>query len=520
MAPASYSPPDTLNNPKPNKEIPKNQNLERTRMNSKKQPTASPSSYTFAPRWMSKNGNVSSTSSSVTSRPGSPSEENFPSLPNSGEESKKKRSVWNDPNAVKRKVISPVLAGNGNEDDPFAGMNTLIDYQQEIERLKALVPKVEKKRTSARPKSTGADLKGTQRSSSAWNDSGSRTGNRSASGKASVRRSMASPPPKSSRPMSTVSLPSTTTTTTTTTKVHTNSDYATTTSSSSSQSSLSVSSENTTTGGVSRASSVASEDGKSDAGDYCDVINPPVASATEKTSAERLGDTQKATTVQVEEKSKTPTPSVITEEEKARFLEFMRSWTGGWQGWYKNDKGSSDIKKTGSLWTEESSWQSKRSSWQDRSAVRCPDPLTVSVPHSIYMVQSEPTTPVKTESYWTLTSPNNAGLSLVTPNNDKTFSSAPLRGPIMNEEQYQRQLHRPMPYYRNDFFQRSHITQLQHKLPNDIGRYRNNDDLLQFSSAQQAGTIGERHRSGTLASRGVMPRMNTGNGAPFGVFVM
>ncbi|KAI8379668.1 uncharacterized protein BYT42DRAFT_478766, partial [Radiomyces spectabilis] len=42
--------------------------------------------------------------------------------------------------------------------DPFAGMDAFVDYQKEIERLKALVPKVEtKKRPNGRPKSTGAD---------------------------------------------------------------------------------------------------------------------------------------------------------------------------------------------------------------------------------------------------------------------------------------------------------------------------------------------------------------------------
>ncbi|KAI8148835.1 hypothetical protein BJV82DRAFT_589818 [Fennellomyces sp. T-0311] len=283
------------NNKMPGKQT-KQINTGVARIATKKLPTPSPSSYTFAPRWMAK------ASHEPTSPTSSVHDENFPSLSMSGDDGKKKRSVWNDPTTVKKKVISPT-----KEDDPFAGMNTLVDYQQEIERLKALVPKVEKKRSSIRKSNGGL-----------WNDLRSGQKSRVVS-------------PTTSQPM---------------------------------LSGSSVSSSNT--------SSVASDDDtKSD---------PSSRSVTDESQPS-------------EEKEQ-----VITEEEKARFLEFMRSWTGGWQGWGRND-GNEGVRKDGSLWAGRSPWESsRRRSWHEPR----PDPLNIPIPQRYpheTLIQSEPSTPLY-ESHW------------------------------------------------------------------------------------------------------------------------
>ncbi|KAJ8663688.1 hypothetical protein O0I10_000937 [Lichtheimia ornata] len=185
------------------------------------------------------------------------SDDNFCTLTNGVDTGmKSKRATWNDVVSAKRKDVS---VGDGN--DPFAGMNSLVDYQQEIERLKTLVPKVDKKRVSG--------------SSAAASVTAAKSNN----------KGMSSLPPQQqqhqqrnmwydSLPVSTRSKPR--------------------------SPSVGPSSEPT----LSQTSSIASDD---------------------------------EGTLEPEDHGK-PTES-ITEEEKARFLAFMRKWTGGcgWQAWSSNN---------------------------------------------------------------------------------------------------------------------------------------------------------------------------------------
>ncbi|KAI9318792.1 hypothetical protein BX666DRAFT_1542330 [Dichotomocladium elegans] len=70
-------------------------------------------------------------------------------------------SISTTDDALRRKKVSSPLAtpDESTLEDPFAGMNSAVNYQQEIERLKALVPKVDpngksKQRISSRSKGT------------------------------------------------------------------------------------------------------------------------------------------------------------------------------------------------------------------------------------------------------------------------------------------------------------------------------------------------------------------------------
>lgn len=179
------------------------------------------------------------------------SDDNFCTLTNGVDTGmKSKRATWNDVVSAKRKDVS---VSDGN--DPFAGMNSLVDYQQEIERLKTLVPKVDKKRVSG---------------SSATSSAKSSKGMSSLPQQQQQQRNMW----YDSLPVSTRSKPR--------------------------SPSVGPSSEPT----LSQTSSIASDD---------------------------------EGTLEPEDHGK-PSES-ITEEEKARFLAFMRKWTGGcgWQAWSNNN---------------------------------------------------------------------------------------------------------------------------------------------------------------------------------------
>jgi hypothetical protein len=57
----------------------------------------------------------------------------------------RRRNTWAE--SAKRKLTARSATAEGpTATDPFAGMKTCINYQQEIERLKTLVPKVEIKK--------------------------------------------------------------------------------------------------------------------------------------------------------------------------------------------------------------------------------------------------------------------------------------------------------------------------------------------------------------------------------------
>ncbi|RUS23782.1 hypothetical protein BC938DRAFT_474632, partial [Jimgerdemannia flammicorona] len=102
------------------------------------------------------------TTSLISSSPSS-FDRNFPTLVNNVPEdlaNKKRNTIWDDINARKEKVLSPILPPDGAacDDDPFAGMDSVVDYELEIERLKQLVPKVEsgKKRAASKTRAANA----------------------------------------------------------------------------------------------------------------------------------------------------------------------------------------------------------------------------------------------------------------------------------------------------------------------------------------------------------------------------
>lgn len=212
-------------------------------------------------RWVNKNN--TSTSEARFS-----SDDNFCTMTNGVDTgTKSKRATWNDVVTAKRKDVS---VSDGN--DPFAGMNSLVDYQQEIERLKTLVPKVDKKRASGSAKTKGMSSlpqQQQQQQRNMWYDS----------------------LPTRSKPRSP---------------------------------SVGPSSEPT----LSQTSSIASDD---------------------------------EGTLEPEDHGKST--ESITEEEKARFLAFMRKWTGGcgWQAWGNKPTTTTTIEpiitEPTSLWTESAPWE-------------------------------------------------------------------------------------------------------------------------------------------------------------------
>lgn len=185
----------------------------------------------------------------------------------------------------------PLLTPDSHGDDPFAGMNSSINYQQEIERLKALVPKVDggavgviggmpgstnvvagsRKRTSPRPKSY--DQKTTN-----------------------IRRS---PPTTTTRPMSATPTPRS-------------------------------------------------------------IVPAPPPSSSSTTAITSPVPTPRSITPPKDD------PMVITEEEKLRFLQFMRNWTGSWKAWDDNitTHYGGNMDDGYSLWARQMPWTHNHT-WQE-----------------------------------------------------------------------------------------------------------------------------------------------------------
>ncbi|KAK4514334.1 uncharacterized protein ATC70_001927 [Mucor velutinosus] len=179
-------------------------------------------------------------------------------------------------------------------DDPFAGMKSCVDYEQEIERLKQLVPKVpadsqHKKRPSLEKKfNTNTNTNTT----------------------------------------------SNTATSTTTTSNHTNNNHNflnnefintnNTTSTIASPTSTTTSASNATNNPTSTASTISRSN------------SPDTTHSSDSDVSSVLSDHQ-----------------IVTEEEKLRFLAFVRSWTGDWRkGAMMDDLTSS----SNSLWADQSPW--------------------------------------------------------------------------------------------------------------------------------------------------------------------
>ncbi|KAI8093482.1 uncharacterized protein BX664DRAFT_329805 [Halteromyces radiatus] len=176
-------------------------------------------------------------------------------------------SVTND----KRRWTDSKRKTSKTSDDPFAGMKTCINYQQEIERLKALVPKVDvKKRSSQRPTSITTISPRLIPTSSVNISSSSSHTSSSSSASSCVSLSSASSATNSPPPIN-----------------------------------------NT----LSNSSSLSDHDTywQSSPLEKDSNIIDRTTSSLHKPSLDKQ--------------------SVITDEEKARFLEFMRNWTGGLNGW-------------------------------------------------------------------------------------------------------------------------------------------------------------------------------------------
>ncbi|KAL0080506.1 hypothetical protein F4703DRAFT_1931469 [Phycomyces blakesleeanus] len=288
-----------------------------------------------------------------------------------------RKSGWTDV-GVSKKATTPTTSGFGpfvnTDHDPFAGMKQCVDYQQEIERLKTLVPKVEaKKRPSSRPLSAGAWNENT---SSSPRPTGKST---SSKGNVSVRRS--SP---TARPMSSLGISSRTLDDNSmgTERVRSATAPHSPVSSKSSTPTISPtpSHSNISDGSIKGIDETSVSISKA----VVAAVNTLVDTSVKKSEAESEAESEATTTSstsssvsaapsQSQSQSQTEPRNPITEEEKARFLEFVRSWTGGWKGGWEEES----VKKTaGSLWAEQSPWDFT----PDRQRAHQPDPMTNSQP--------------------------------------------------------------------------------------------------------------------------------------------
>ncbi|KAF7721544.1 hypothetical protein EC973_004501 [Apophysomyces ossiformis] len=377
------------------------------------------------------------------------------------EEDRRKQSAWSDTNTVKKKVISPALKP---EDDPFAGMNQFVDYQQEIERLKALVPKVEaKRRTLARPKSTGSEPSSSLRlGRGSWNDSGPRPSGKSISTKSvppSVRRGPASPVSRT-RPMSSLDLASAT-------KVK------------------------SLDGVISPSSTSPTSSGRI----------TPILSPTIENSTTHKHNQVGSQTPEVEDEASSPNVvPAITEEEKTRFLEFVRSWTGGLKGWESQGEIES-MKKAGSLWAEESPWDStvyRRSEPQRRNVLGHPEQLFYDMSASSPLTLGNG----RKGAHWQTP-------GTVTPMDTESFMNFPRRTATLASHGGMRWNEESSLHITNSAAMQSYL-------------YREDQppkaDIFRQSIRQHVGTIGEKYRT-TPPEHGIV-RMNGNGKTPFGVFVM
>ncbi|KAI7862017.1 hypothetical protein BDF14DRAFT_1861112 [Spinellus fusiger] len=250
----------------------------------------------------------------------------FPTLIIANED-KKKQLLWTDI-TTKKKVPykhKPVILR-----DPFAGMKSCVDYEAEIERLKALVPKAEsRKRIFPRPKSTGSKTETKLPHNSAWHPTDYELRpcaepTNSVPNTTQLRRHATSPSRPKPSVLDTLQTPCT---------LHT---------------------------------------------PLCPESSEPEAP--------------------IEAHSICHSGPVISEEERARFIEFVRTWTGGWRGWESGRGG--DIRKSSSLWAEQTPWDSpgyQRRSLQE-PLERNPLVASMSTSPSVNLLtRSEPCTPLGLE---------------------------------------------------------------------------------------------------------------------------
>ncbi|KAI8881682.1 hypothetical protein K501DRAFT_286244 [Backusella circina FSU 941] len=217
---------------------------------------------------------------------------------------KKKRSSWTEVISTKKKH------------DPFAGMKSCVDYEQEIERIKQLVPKVDhRKRTSKTTSSSSSTISDASSTCSATSLHNINNINNNPSSNNNINHN-------NNTPKTPTRVPSL----------------------------------------YSRSSSPCSDNHDS---------SDDAESVPEQTS-------------------------VITEEEKARFLAFVRSWTGDWKGGW-NSASTVEL-NSGSLWTEQSPWDTAP---QYRSHHMNNHPLVIAMPTATTTAVSQPIEHINTnELYW------------------------------------------------------------------------------------------------------------------------
>ncbi|KAI9247447.1 hypothetical protein BDA99DRAFT_525936 [Phascolomyces articulosus] len=265
----------------------------------------------------------------------------------------------------------PLLTPESNRDeDPFAGMTTGVNYQQEIERLKSIVPKVDSKKSNRRPRSIG---------------------------------STTTTPIVPMGKMKPIILPSTTTL-----GRRTSPPVISTSSRLSTTSTETTPSSSPYYDGNSRVTSPSLSTPRSLSpmpSDYTSMTIPPVPEEDEQQCIYIKEELQEDEQQQ---------HSVITEEEKTRFLQFMRHWTGGWKGWehtnnihQSNDdghfSGMESVRNGGSLWAEQLPWTKhprhhRRCSWQEGTFHSLHDrrPLNMTLTDRKFDIsmRSEPCTPL------------------------------------------------------------------------------------------------------------------------------
>ncbi|KAI8334575.1 hypothetical protein BC941DRAFT_431584 [Chlamydoabsidia padenii] len=247
----------------------------------------------------------------------------------------KRRNTWVE--ATRRKP-TPRSADGPTTADPFAGMKTCINYQQEIERLKTLVPKVEiKKRPSSssslRPNSTGGTDSSDMISSSSSQASSISSSTTSSSSHDSV--------------------------------------------SSSSTSACSPSSSATSLKSLSVQHSVDSTPTMTIClNDESPLLPPPPPEDDH-----------------LQQSSSSSSSSVITDEEKTRFLEFMRSWTGGLNGW----NGQPREQQKGWMWNQQPRTRSEPTTplheihpWHQHQQQKQYNNTSMDMPNHLYQPISSP----------------------------------------------------------------------------------------------------------------------------------
>ncbi|ORZ21247.1 hypothetical protein BCR42DRAFT_434159 [Absidia repens] len=280
----------------------------------------------------------------------------------------KHRGGWTD--SSKRKLSPRSSAPDGpTAADPFAGMKTCINYQQEIERLKTLVPKVESKKRSSqnqqqhhqRSISSTMTISESNVMDPEHNaDTAIVPATVPTTADATAAPASTALPTLNADDDTTASIISSTTKTTSVPSSSSSSSSLSHISSNSSSSSLSSSHDSLSSSLSSACSPPSSINSIMPPTSHSSILPHETPSSTHTTSDSPVGTSpttasnelmeQLNTTVSPKVEKRASSTSVITDEEKARFLEFMRSWTGGLNGWNERP-----MEQKGYMWNQQPS---------------------------------------------------------------------------------------------------------------------------------------------------------------------